>query len=79
LDPWVLFVVEDAERNVIDQKVIETELMRRFEIKSMRYTLKEISQRAKFDEETHVLTINGFEIGFVYYRAGYQVEQYTDE
>ena len=25
-DPWVLFVVEDSERNVIDQKVIETEL-----------------------------------------------------
>jgi len=26
LDPWVLFVVEDAERNVIDQKIIETKL-----------------------------------------------------
>ena len=22
-DPWVLFVVEDAERNVLDQKLIE--------------------------------------------------------
>ena len=26
LDPWVLFVVENKERNVVDQKFIETEL-----------------------------------------------------
>ena len=25
-DPWVLFVVEEKERNVIDQKIIETQL-----------------------------------------------------
>ena len=25
-DPWVLFVIDEAERNVIDQKIIETEL-----------------------------------------------------
>ena len=49
------------------------------QIKSMRYTLKEIYQLAKIDNDTHVLKINGFEIGFVYYRSGYQVEQYTDE
>ena len=35
-DPWVLFVVESIERNVIDQKVIETELQRVHGVKSMR-------------------------------------------
>lgn len=38
----VLFVVEDNERNIIDQKVIETELFRRFRIHSMRATFTEI-------------------------------------
>ena len=31
------------------------------------------------NEDSHVLLINGKEIGFVYYRSGYQVEQYTSE
>lgn len=31
----------------------------------------------EFDQDTHVLKIRGREIGFVYYRSGYQVEQYT--
>jgi hypothetical protein len=41
-DAWVLFVVEDSERNVIDQKFIETELQTNFGIKSMRLTFAEI-------------------------------------
>lgn len=33
----------------------------------------------EFDKETHILKIMGKEIGFVYYRSGYQEEQYTSE
>jgi hypothetical protein len=72
-DPWVLFVVEDKERNVVDQKIIETELQKHTGIKSMRMTFAEIYEAMKMDEN-HVLTIRNKEIGFVYYRAGYQVE-----
>ena len=43
----------------------------------MRLTFSEIFQQQEFDKETHVLKIRGKEIGFVYYRCGYQVEQYT--
>jgi len=43
----------------------------------MRMTFNQIAKSMKFDEETHKLTINDKEIGFVYYRSGYQVEQYT--
>lgn len=74
MDAWVLFVVEDSERNVIDQKFIETELQTKYGIKSMRLTFSEIFQQQEFDKETHVLKIRGKEIGFVYYRCGYQVE-----
>lgn len=75
--PWVLFVVEDSERNVLDQKVIETELQAQYGICSMRCTFNEVAQMATLDADTHILKVRGKEIGFVYYRSGYQVEQYT--
>ena len=43
----------------------------------MRMTFSEIHKMHSFDQKTHVLTVRGKEIGFVYYRCGYQVEQYT--
>lgn len=78
-DPWVLFVVEEVERNVIDQKIIEVELQRVHGIKSMRLSFSQIEKLSEMDPETNILRIRGKEIGFVYYRAGYQVEQYTCE
>lgn len=49
----------------------------KYGIKSMRLNFKQIHDRMTLDDETHVLHIDGKEIGFVYYRSGYQVEQYT--
>ena len=66
-----MFVIEDDERNVVDQKVIEVELQEKYEIKSMRLTFKEIAKYAVMDKNTHVLTVKGREIGLVYYRCGY--------
>lgn len=77
-DPWVLFVVDEKERNVVDQKIIEVQLQLKTGIKSMRMTFKEILQEKELNEN-NVLTVRGKEIGFVYYRTGYQEEQYTDE
>ena len=54
---YVLFVVEDKERNVIDQKVIEIELFRRYKIHSMRCQFSCIEKTAVFDAETGVLKI----------------------
>jgi hypothetical protein len=73
-DPWVLFVVESVERNVIDQKIIESELQRVHGIKSMRLSFAEIAELKQVDPHTNIITVRGKEIGFVYYRAGYQVE-----
>ena len=78
-DPWVLFLIDDSERNVIDQKVIESQLFATYGIKSMRHTFKEVFELMDFDQDTHILKIRNKEIGFVYYRNGYQVEQYQDE
>ena len=40
--PWVLFVGEDDERNMCDQKVIEVRLQQKYGIHSMRKTLTEV-------------------------------------
>ena len=42
-DVWVLFVCEDDERNLCDQKVIEVELMIKHNVRSMRKTLEELN------------------------------------
>ena len=39
---WILFVCEDDERNICDQKAIEVELQTKHGIKSMRKTLKDL-------------------------------------
>ena len=77
-DPWVLFVVEDSERNLLDQKIIETQLQFEHGIKSIRATFAEIAAGHKLDAN-NILTVYGKEIGFVYYRSGYQESQYTAE
>ena len=33
----------------------------------------------KLDQETKILTVDGKEIGFVYYRTGYAMEHYMDD
>ena len=78
-DVRVLFVIEDEERNICDQKWIEHQIYQAHKIKSMRMTFSQIYERAKVDPETKVLTIDGYEIGFVYYRTGYQLEQHHSE
>lgn len=64
-------MVEDVERNKVDQKFIETELLLTHGIKSMRRNLSEIHSEMVFDENTHIIRVSGQEIGFVYYRSGY--------
>lgn len=73
---YVLFVIEDDERNVIDQKLIESELYSCCKIRSLRCTFEEIYRYGRLDNETGVLRVHNREIAFVYYRTGYQLDQY---
>ena len=38
--------------------------------------MEEIAAQGEIDEQTKKLTVNGREIGFVYYRTGYQADHY---
>jgi glutathione synthase len=75
--PWVLFIIEDIERNTVDQKIIEAQLSFKHEIYAMRATFADVHREAKMDEDTGALFFRGKEIGLVYYRTGYSIEQYT--
>jgi glutathione synthase len=55
-------------------------LFEKYKVRSLRLTLSEISARATRDENTGALFIDGTrEIALVYYRTGYQAEQYVNE
>ena len=77
-DLWVLFVCETDERNLCDQKVIEVLLQRRHGIKSMRKTMLQISSEGRIDPASKLLFVDEREIGFVYYRTGYQADHYMN-
>jgi glutathione synthase len=77
---WVLFVVDEGERNICDQKWIEVKLFEKYKIRSLRLTLLEVSARVTRDDKTGCLLIDETrEIALVYYRTGYQEEQYVNE
>ena len=77
---WVLFVVDEAEWNVCDQKWIEVELFEIFKVRSLRMTLLQISQRGTRNHSSGALMIDEiFEVALVYYRTGYQVGHYLNE
>ena len=78
-DVWVLFIVEENERNLGDQKCLESELYDGQGIKTLRATFTEVWKSYEIDQVTKVLRVQGREIGLVYYRTGYQYEQYTCE
>lgn len=76
---WVLFVVEEIEKNVGDQKLVESCLyFDHGKIKSKRLTLRQIHEMGVMDEETGVLKIQDDEIGFVYFRSGYAEHQFKN-
>lgn len=40
--PWVLFIIEDIERNTVDQKIIEAQLSFKHGIYAMRATFADV-------------------------------------
>lgn len=55
---------------------MEAELCFKHNVLSMRATFAEIAKEACVEETSNALFFRGKEIGLVYYRTGYSVEQY---
>lgn len=57
---------------------MEAELFFKHKVYSMRATFAEIAKEAQVHEASNALFFRGKEIGLVYYRTGYSVEQYEN-
>lgn len=69
---WVLFVIDEGERNVCDQKWIENHLFDTYGVRSLRITLAQVHKRAERNEATGALILDETrEVALVYYRTGY--------
>ncbi|KAH9831388.1 uncharacterized protein C8Q71DRAFT_301509 [Rhodofomes roseus] len=83
----ILFVVQENERNVFDQRWIEYELLEKHGIHVVRQTFRQLGQSVTVDSATRVLRITtpsgllsdgskSVEISTVYFRAGYTPTDY---
>jgi glutathione synthase len=71
----VLFVIEEGERNIVDQYAIELILQRDFGLTVIRKTLQNISNRSTLTEEGFLL-FDSIEVALVYFRSGYDPKHY---
>lgn len=84
-EPVILFVVQDGERNVFDQRLIEYELLESHDIRVQRATFKDLEEGISLSESNRTLhytsphTSEAKEISVVYYRAGYSPDDYPTE
>jgi len=74
----IVFVIQDNERNEFDQRSIEVLLWEKYNIKSVRLTLKEILNKHEIDANNNLL-IDQQIVSLFYFRAGYSEKDYTDE
>lgn len=81
----VLFIVQDPERNVFDQRHLEYMLLANFNIRSFRVPFDRIQEQTKLSGNRNLLYIpphspkKPWEVTTVYLRAGYSPDEYKTE
>ncbi|CAN9515877.1 unnamed protein product [Ophioblennius macclurei] len=73
----VMFLVEEKQRNIIDQRYIENELWKR-NIRTIRRRFDDVSKTGSLDPDKR-LFVDGQEVAVVYFRNGYMPQNYTSE
>ncbi|KAH9900994.1 glutathione synthase [Cubamyces lactineus] len=83
---WILFVVQDGERNVFDQRWLEYELLEKHSIRVVRQTFEQLAVSAEVVPNSRILRLRlpgllprgaeSVEISTVYFRAGYTPKDY---
>ena len=75
----VLFIIEDVTYNICDQKFHEFEIRRQNpDVFVLRKTLTEVADHGRLDSEKR-LFIGDIEIAVIYFRCGYDPDQYPSE
>mmetsp|Transcript_32771 Transcript_32771/g.51459 ORF Transcript_32771/g.51459 Transcript_32771/m.51459 type:complete len:401 (+) Transcript_32771:2-1204(+) len=77
----IVFVVQDGETNVMDQRLLEFQVFENYGIPVHRLSLGEIQKRCSLSEDgKRRLYIDGaIEVAVVYFRAGYTPNDYPTE
>ncbi|KAL6942046.1 hypothetical protein ACO0QE_003210 [Hanseniaspora vineae] len=77
----VAFIVQDGERNVFDQRILEYNLASNHGIKAVRLTIQDVPKLLKKCEKTSKLfyTPTNDEISVVYFRSGYAPNDFKSE
>ena len=74
----IIFVVQENEKNIFDQRSIENDLYNRYNIKSRRLTLNEIAKNCEYDENKNIKFENKI-ISLFYFRSCYTEKDYINE
>lgn len=79
----VIFVVQDPERNVFDQRHLEYMLLARHGVRAFRVHFNKVMSQTKLDDKRNLLFTpphapnQTWEVSVVYFRAGYSPTDYT--
>ncbi|XP_044066273.1 glutathione synthetase isoform X2 [Siniperca chuatsi] len=73
----VMFLVEESQRNIFDQRYIENELWKR-NIPTIRKRFDNVCKTGSLDQEKR-LFVDGQEVAVVYFRNGYMPQNYISE
>ncbi|XP_049920852.1 glutathione synthetase [Epinephelus moara] len=74
---FVMFFVEESQRNIFDQRYVENELWKR-NIPTMRKRFDDVCKTGSLDQDKR-LFVDGKEVAVVYFRNGYMPQNYTSE
>ncbi|XP_037540329.1 glutathione synthetase [Nematolebias whitei] len=73
----VLFLVEEVQTNIFDQRFIESELWKR-DIPTLRKRFGDVAKTGSLDQDKR-LFVDGTEVAVVYFRNGYMPQNYISE
>ena len=81
----VIFLVQDPERNVFDQRHLEYMLLARHGVRAFRVKFSEVLSQTKLDDKRNLVYTphhapnQSWEVSVVYFRAGYAPSDYTGQ
>ncbi|XP_037540470.1 glutathione synthetase-like [Nematolebias whitei] len=73
----VLFLVEEVQTNIFDQRFIESELWKR-DIPTLRKRFGDVAKTGSLDQDKR-LFVDGTEVAVVYFRHGFMPQNYISE
>lgn len=75
----ILVIVQENERNVFDQRLLEFELISKYGIKSKRVTMSDIHTKTFKKDNILYLKESNEEISVVYFRSGYSPNDFKSD